>query len=101
MGHALLPSNAAFRQALRSAVLAVDPNGAERRRRRQRRLRRVERQSGDDGLGELPAVLPAEHMTAIYDRVDGLARRPGRRPLHGRMASRRAGGPHPGLQWGR
>jgi hypothetical protein len=84
-------SHAAFRQALRRAVLAVDPDGAEQRRRRQRRLRRVERQAGEDGLGELLAVLPAEHLTAIYDRVDGLARRAGGGPGDDRcMDERRA-----------
>jgi Domain of unknown function (DUF222) len=66
-------SHEAFRRAVRTAVLAVDPDGAEQRRQRQRRLRSVQYRPADDGLAEMVAVLPAEHAAAIHQRITSLA----------------------------
>jgi hypothetical protein len=67
-------SHETFRRAARTAVLKVDPDGAEQRRQQQRRLRGLFYRPADDGLAELTAVLPAEHATAIYQMVTNLAR---------------------------
>jgi hypothetical protein len=67
-------SHETFRRAVRTELLKVDPDGAEQRRRQQRRLRGVFHRPAEDGLAELTAVLPAEHATAIYQRITSLAR---------------------------
>jgi hypothetical protein len=67
-------SHETFRRAVRTAVLKVDPDGAEQRRQQQRRLRGVFYRPADDGLAEMTAVLPAEQATAIYQLVTNLAR---------------------------
>jgi Domain of unknown function (DUF222) len=67
-------SDARFRDALRRAVVKVDPEGAARRRRVRRRVREVRTSPGVDGLSSLWAVLPAEDALAAYRRIDALAR---------------------------
>jgi Domain of unknown function (DUF222) len=67
-------SQARFRDALRRAVLKVDPEGSERRRRERRRQREVRTHPGEDGLSSLSAMLPAEDALAAYRRIDALAR---------------------------
>ncbi len=68
------PTCSAWRAAATRSVLAVDPDGAELRRRRRVRERGVSTRPLTDGLGQLSAVLPAEQLTAMYGRVDALAR---------------------------
>ncbi|WP_322748226.1 MULTISPECIES: DUF222 domain-containing protein, partial [unclassified Frankia] len=70
-------SHAVFRQALRRAVLAIDPDGAAQRHALQRRGRRVGLQPLDDGMAELSAFLAAPDAQAAYQRIDALARRAG------------------------
>jgi hypothetical protein len=69
------PSHSAFRQAARRAALKVDPEGAEQRRRDAKADRCVTTRPMEDGAAELGVKLPAELTGAIYDRIDGLARR--------------------------
>ncbi len=67
-------SHTLFRQALRRAVLAVDPDGAQRRHEKQRRERQVRIGPLDDGMAELWAFLPAAEAQAAYQHIDALAR---------------------------
>ncbi|WP_239334637.1 HNH endonuclease signature motif containing protein [Frankia sp. CiP3] len=67
-------SHALFRQALRRAVLAVDPAGAAHRHAQRRRERAVRIQPVEDGMAELWALLPAADAQAAYQRIDALAR---------------------------
>jgi hypothetical protein len=69
------PSHSSFRQAARRAALKVDPDGAEQRRKDARANRYVVTRPMEDGAAELGVKLPAELTEAIYDRVDGLARK--------------------------
>lgn len=63
-----------LRAALSRAVLAADPDAAERRHRAARTDRRVQLHPHPDGMGALWAMLPADDATAIYARLDMLAR---------------------------
>ncbi|HEX5495254.1 MAG TPA: DUF222 domain-containing protein, partial [Mycobacteriales bacterium] len=62
------------RDLVRRAVLRCDPDGGRRRHERARVDRRVVLTPVDDGMAELVALLPAEQATAVYRRVDALAR---------------------------
>jgi Domain of unknown function (DUF222) len=64
----------AFRRAVRRAVLRVDPDGQDRRHRAAGEGRRVTLVPQPDGTADLVATLPAEQATAIYQRVDQIAR---------------------------
>jgi hypothetical protein len=55
--------------------LKVDPDSAEQRRKDARADRQVTKRPLEDGAAELGVKLPAELTEAIYDRIDGLARR--------------------------
>ncbi len=68
-------SHALFRQALRRAVLTVDPDGARHRHDRQRRDRHIRLRPLNDAMAELWALLPAVDAQAAYQRIDTLARR--------------------------
>ncbi|MGH3906983.1 MAG: DUF222 domain-containing protein [Pseudonocardiaceae bacterium] len=63
-----------LRAALSRAVLAADPDAAERRHRAARNDRRVQLHPHPDGMGALWAMLPADDATAAYTRLDTLAR---------------------------
>ena len=63
-----------IRRLVRRAVLRVDPESAERRRQRARADRKVVLTPLDDGMAELTAFLPADQATAVYRKVDALAR---------------------------
>jgi hypothetical protein len=69
------PSHASFRQAARRAALRIDPEGAEQRRRDAKADRYVTTRTMEDGAAELGVKLPAELTGAIYDRIDGLAKK--------------------------
>ncbi|WP_239311928.1 HNH endonuclease signature motif containing protein [Frankia sp. Cj3] len=77
LAHGGRASHAAFRQALRRAVLAIDPDGATQRHELQRRGRRVGLQPLEEGMAELSAFLAAPDAQAAYQRIDALARRAG------------------------
>ncbi|HEY9476095.1 MAG TPA: DUF222 domain-containing protein [Mycobacteriales bacterium] len=62
------------RRIVRRAVLRLDPDGAQRRHERARAGRAVVLTPQEDGMAELVALLPAEQATAVYRRVDALAR---------------------------
>ncbi|HEY9390954.1 MAG TPA: DUF222 domain-containing protein, partial [Mycobacteriales bacterium] len=62
------------RALVRRAVLRVDPDGAERRHEQARTDRSVVLTPLEDGMAELTAFLPADQATAVYRRVDTLAR---------------------------
>ncbi|WP_165036550.1 HNH endonuclease signature motif containing protein, partial [Candidatus Protofrankia californiensis] len=68
-------SHSLFRQALRRAVLAADPDGARRRQVQARQDRQVRVRPVEDGMAELWALLPAADAQAAYQRLDLLARR--------------------------
>jgi hypothetical protein len=65
---------AQLRASIRRSVLALDPEGAERRHRTAREQRIVERRSADDGMAELRALLPAPDSEAIYRRLSDATR---------------------------
>jgi hypothetical protein len=62
------------RRIAREAVHAIDPDGYTRRARKRREDRTVELVHADEGMASLWAYLPAEVASAIYVRVDGIAR---------------------------
>ncbi|HEX5497350.1 MAG TPA: DUF222 domain-containing protein [Mycobacteriales bacterium] len=62
------------RDLVRRAVLRCDPDGGQRRHERARADRGVVLTPVDDGMAELTALLPAGQATAVYRRVDALAR---------------------------
>jgi Domain of unknown function DUF222. len=62
------------RALVRRTVLRVDPDGAERRHEQARAGRSVVLTPLEDGMAELTAFLPADQATAVYRRVDDLAR---------------------------
>jgi len=64
-----------LRQAVKRAVLRVDPDGAQARHRRRRAERRIVLTPADDGMAELWAYLPAPAAAAIYETVNTCARR--------------------------
>ncbi|WP_131788200.1 DUF222 domain-containing protein [Protofrankia symbiont of Coriaria ruscifolia] len=67
-------SHSLFRQALRRAVLAVDPDEAVRRHARAHQERQVRVRPVEDEMAELWALLPAADAQAAYQRLDLLAR---------------------------
>ena len=64
-----------LRQALKRAVLRVDPDGAQARHQQRRQDRRIVVSPAEDGMAELFAYLPAPAAITIYDTVNALARR--------------------------
>ncbi|HEX5496623.1 MAG TPA: DUF222 domain-containing protein [Mycobacteriales bacterium] len=62
------------RDLVRRTVLRLDPEGAQRRHERARTDRSVVLTPLDDGMAELTALLSAEQATAVYQRVNALAR---------------------------
>jgi hypothetical protein len=64
----------ALRQALRRAVLRIDPHGARARHEQRRRQRAVWLRPVEDGMAELGAQLPAAAAEACWQRLDALAR---------------------------
>lgn len=69
-----------LRAALRRAVMAADPAGAEQRHHRASAQRRVERRADDDGMASLWVYGPADGITALYTALDGVARTARRHP---------------------
>ena len=65
---------AQLRRALLRAVLAIDPDGAERRFRERRTDRRVVVSPDGEGMSSLWALLSAPDATASYERLGQLAR---------------------------
>jgi Domain of unknown function (DUF222) len=63
-----------LRAALSRAVLAANPDAANRRHRAARNDRRVQLHPHPDGMGAMWALLPADDATAAYARLDALAR---------------------------
>ncbi|WP_035812332.1 DUF222 domain-containing protein, partial [Jiangella gansuensis] len=64
--------------ALRRAVIAADPTGAEQRHRDATDRRRVQRPEpaspgGDDGMAQLYLYGPAEDLTALWTAIDAAA----------------------------
>jgi len=64
-----------LRQAIRSAVLKVDPGGEQERHRRERQGRRVVLSPSEHGMSELWAYLPAHQASAVYATIHQCARR--------------------------
>ncbi|HEX5494291.1 MAG TPA: DUF222 domain-containing protein, partial [Mycobacteriales bacterium] len=62
------------RRIVRRAVLRFDSEGAQRRHEQARADRNVVLTPLDDGMAELTALLPADQATAVYQRVNTLAR---------------------------
>ncbi|WP_285491248.1 HNH endonuclease signature motif containing protein [Amycolatopsis taiwanensis] len=63
------------RRIARDAVCAVDPDGYAERSKKRRKDRRVELIHADEGMAALWVHLPAEIASAIYAKVDGIARK--------------------------
>jgi hypothetical protein len=63
-----------LRQAAHRAVLRIDPHGAQKRHEQRKAERTVEVYPLEDGMAALNATLPATQATAIYDRLDAIAR---------------------------
>jgi len=63
-----------LRQAVRRAVLKTDPHGARARHQRAKAERKVVVYPVEDGMAQLTATLTAPQATAIYQRLDILAR---------------------------
>ncbi|MDQ3114684.1 MAG: 13E12 repeat family protein, partial [Actinomycetota bacterium] len=79
-----------LRRALTKAVIAVDPEAAERRRTYAVRDRSVSRWTRRDGTGAVEAVLSAVDSGEIYDLIDEVARRTKTTQDTRSMAARRA-----------
>ena len=71
--HAGSQTPAQFGRAVRRALLAADPDGADRRHEAARRERRVELRPACDGMAELWALLPAVQARALFTRLDAAA----------------------------
>jgi hypothetical protein len=69
------PNHAAFRAAVRRAVLKAVPDAADARRKRAEADREVTLQPLDDGMADLRLNLPAAIAEAAHDRLTILARR--------------------------
>ncbi|GLY70433.1 HNH endonuclease signature motif containing protein [Amycolatopsis taiwanensis] len=63
------------RRIARDAVCAIDPDGYAERAKKRRKDRRVELIHAEEGMSSLFAYLPAEIASAIYAKVDGIARK--------------------------
>ena len=79
-----------LRRALAKAVIAVDPDAAERRRKAAVRDRDVTSWTRRDGTGAIEAVLSAVDSGEIYDLIDAIARQTKTTDDHRPMAARRA-----------
>src|SRR4051794_40419197 len=55
-------------------VIAADPDAARKRTEAARADRCVVRQTGDDGMGLIKAILPAEGAVSVYELLDAIAR---------------------------
>lgn len=64
-----------LRQAVRRAVLRLDPHGGQARFEARRAERRIVVTPAEDGMAELWAYLPATAAVAVYDTVHGYATR--------------------------
>jgi hypothetical protein len=64
---------AAFRAAVQRAVLAVDPRGAQERHEQVVPDRRVCGRPGNDGMGELWALLPLDGLATVMTSVNAVA----------------------------
>ena len=63
-----------LRQATRWAVLHVDPDGVRARHVQRKAGRKVVECPTEDGMAELTATVTAPEATAIYQRLDAIAR---------------------------
>jgi hypothetical protein len=63
-----------IRTLVRRTILRIDPYGAQHRHEQARAGRRVVLEPREEGMAELIAFLPADQATAVYRRVDTLAR---------------------------
>jgi len=63
-----------LRQAIRRAVLKADPDGAQARHQAKKAERKVVEYPVEDGMAEVTATVTAPEATAIYQRLDTLAR---------------------------
>jgi hypothetical protein len=63
-----------FRQTLRRAAIWLDPATAEERHQRAAADRRVGFQPADDGMVELPVLLPAAQGQSVFTRLTAAAR---------------------------
>lgn len=73
-----------LKAALRRAVQAADPDGAERRHQHASRGRRVELIPAEDGMAAVSLVAPADGASTVYAALDGLARAARREPTEAR-----------------
>ncbi|WP_052372673.1 DUF222 domain-containing protein [Amycolatopsis taiwanensis] len=64
-----------IRRMARDAVCAIDPDGYAERAKKRRKDRRVELIHAEEGMASLWVYLPAEIASAIYAKVDGIARK--------------------------
>ncbi len=55
-------------------VIAADPDAARKRTQQARADRCVTRQVGEDGMGLIKAILPAEGAVSVYELLDSIAR---------------------------
>src|ERR1700712_3641593 len=55
-------------------VIAADPDAARKRTQQARTDRCVLRQAGEDGMGVIKAILPAEGAVSVYELLDSIAR---------------------------
>ncbi|GAA5121602.1 HNH endonuclease signature motif containing protein [Haloechinothrix salitolerans] len=65
---------ASIQRSARYRVDKLDPEGAAERVRRCREDRRLELRFAENGMADLCAYLPAETATAIYGRIDAIAK---------------------------
>ncbi|MET0237654.1 MAG: DUF222 domain-containing protein, partial [Kibdelosporangium sp.] len=68
------PSHGRFRDAVRQQTIKADADAAARRRAAARKRRDVTCQPCFDGMSKLTAELTAEDATAVYKRIDVLAK---------------------------
>ncbi|MGH3319632.1 MAG: DUF222 domain-containing protein [Streptosporangiaceae bacterium] len=74
LGRAWRQTPGQLRASVARAVLAVDPEAADKRHRKAKADRRVTTQPLPDGMGELAAYLAAEELRATWEAVDAAAR---------------------------
>ena len=55
-------------------VIAADPDAARKRTEAARAERCVVREAGEDGMGMIKAILPAEGAVSVYELLDSIAR---------------------------
>lgn len=88
-----------LKAALRRAVLAVDPRGAEQRHERALRGRSVYLQPGEDGMAFLGVIAAADDATAAFFALDGLARAARARPAETRNLDQLRADALAGIGW--